>query len=336
MKRWLLAAVLCLEMSSAAFAEDVKIATYNIEHWAWRFDGRQVRAMARKLQAASPELKEQIEQLADEKVRLNDKNNWAAAEVIRMMDPDIMVFQEGCNQEDLNYFGRRWLQDAYPTLKVFPSNTGTREQHIGLIAKPGSKILKVMYQYYLEKDPVDKGSFASGDRNGEAGSENRLFARGPAFVLFESPGGKKFWLGVNHGKSKSGNSLDVTKWRNREAKRVQEIIKELEKTGPAEVIFGGDLNDELGMQEFEQQAGGDSIALLTGPPQDGLVLATRKLAEANAISFGGYYNSRYRSMIDHFVVTKSLANKVADVKVINTGLAPVASDHFPVLLTIKF
>lgn len=336
MKRLLLSALLLAGCASSALAEDVKIATYNIEHWAERFDGRQVRAMAKKLTPATEADKALLEEVIDQKVKNNDKLNWAAAEVIRAMDPDIMVFQEGCNQEDLNYFGNRWLQNAYETLKVFPSNTGAREQNIGVIAKPGFKVLKVMDQYHKEKDPVDKGNFATGDRNGEAGSQNLLFARGPAFVLFESPGGHQFWVGVNHQKSKSGNSLDVTKWRNREASRIHEIIKELEKSGPADVIFGGDLNDELGQQEYEGQAGGDSIALIQGPPADGVVMATRKLAEANAVSFGGYFNTRYRSMIDHFFVTKSLADKFSDVKIVKDGLAPIASDHYPVIMTVKF
>ena len=331
MKRLLIAAVTtCLALTNAARAEDVKIATYNVEHWNDRFNTRQVRATLKKLGDT-----EELKELADNNARANDKANWAAAEVIRAMDPDIMVFEEGCTQEDLNYFGHRWLEDAYATMKVFPSNTGERNQHIGLIAKPGFKILKTMDQYHLEKDSVAK-PFATGERNGEAGSENRLFARGPAFVLMESPGGKQFWVGVNHQKSKSGNSLDVTRWRNREATRVHGIIKELEKTGPADVVFGGDLNDELGMQEFEQEAGGDSIALIQGPPADGVVLATRKLAEANAVSFGGYWSTRYRSMIDHFFVTKSLADKVADVKIFKDGLAPVASDHYPVVMTLRF
>ena len=328
--KWLLTVVMLLCVISAVHAEDIKIATYNVEHWNDRFNARDVRATLKKLGDT-----EELKALGDNNAHANDKSNWAVAQVIRAMDPDVMVFEEGCNQEDLNYFGHRWLEDAYATMKVFPTNTGARAQNIGLIAKPGFKVIKTMDQYYLEKDTVQK-TFATGERNGEAGSENRLFARGPAFVLLESPDGKQFWVGVNHEKSKSGNTLDVTKWRNREATRVHQIIKELEATGPADVVFGGDLNDELGMQEFEQEAGGDSIALIQGPPEDGVVLATRKLAEANAISFGGYWNTRYRSMIDHFFVTKSLADKVADVKIFKDGLAPIASDHYPVVMTLRF
>lgn len=327
MKRFFVIAALLLGLAGSASAEEVKIVTYNVERWAERFDSRQVRAWARK-QPQSEELK----QLVDTHVRRNDRLNWAVATVIQKMDPDILVFQEGCNQEDLNYFGQRWLQDTYPTMRVFPSNTG-REQHIGLIAKPGFKVLKVMDQYHKEKNPQPVAG-AAGDDDGAGG--DLLFARGPAFALMQSPGGRQFWVGVNHHKSKSGNSVAVARWRNREAVRAREIIKELEKAGPADVVYGGDLNDEIGMQEFEQQAGGDSIALMVGPPQDGLVLATAKLADANAVSFGGYFSDRYRSFIDHFFVTKSLKDKIVDVKIINDGLAPIASDHYPVMLTLKF
>ena len=207
MKRFAIAAALLCGLATSAWAEDVKIATYNVEHWNDRFDAKEMRAWARK-QPKSDELTK----LVDDHVHTNDKNNWAVAQTIIAMDPDIMVFEEGCNQEDLNYFGNRWLENRYATLKVFPSNTGERAQNVGMIAKPGFKVLKVMDQYYLEKDSQPK-PFATAERNGEAGSENRLFARGPSFVLFESPGGKQFWVGVNHQKSKSGNSLDVTKWR---------------------------------------------------------------------------------------------------------------------------
>jgi endonuclease/exonuclease/phosphatase family metal-dependent hydrolase len=127
--------------------------------------------------------------------------------------------------------------------------------------------------------------------------------------------------------------VNVTKWRNREAAREREIIVELAKSGD-DVVFGGDTNDELGFQEFEQQAGGDSIAIRTGT--DGkVVLATKELADKNEISFGGYFNDRYRSFIDHMFVSASLAGRVKSVSVYKDGLATVASDHYPVVMVIE-
>jgi len=315
----------------AVRAENVRIVTWNVELWQQRFDSKKINALAKK----SPG-DEDLQNLARKNKEWDDKENWFVATV--MLDPklapDILLFEEGCDQDNLKYFNHHWLKDAFETLMVFPTNTG-RDQNIGMMLKPGFKVLKVQDDYYKEKDPVEKPFLEKG--SGEAGPNgDMLFARGPAFVLVETPAGNKLWVGINHEKSKHGNSLDVAKWRNREADRVHQIIKEVEKEGPTpDVVFGGDMNDELGMQEFEQEAGGDSIEHIVGPPSDGIFMATRKLAESNAISYGGYYNEKYRSMIDHFFVTQSLKDKVADVQIFKEGLAPVASDHYPVVMTLK-
>ena len=109
-------------------------------------------------------------------------------------------------QEELEAFNKKWLKGAYETAIVFPGNSG-RGQTLGMLAKPGFKIVDRKDQYHLEPDT---GKNARGER---------LFARGPAFVLIESPSGYRFWVGVTHQKSKSDNSVDVTQWRNREATR---------------------------------------------------------------------------------------------------------------------
>jgi hypothetical protein len=49
--------------------------------------------------------------------------------------------------------------------------------------------------------------------------------------------------------------VEDSKWRNREATRTHEIIKEIEKAGPSDVMLLGDMNDELGMDESEKVAG---------------------------------------------------------------------------------
>jgi len=311
-------------------AEEVKIAAYNIEMWSHRFDSRAMTKWA-KTQPKSDELTELVKKNKEE----DDKGNWEVATVIQAMNPDIMLFEEGCSQDDLEYFNKRWLGGAYATLKVFPNNSG-RDQNVGIIAKPGFKVLKVMDDYYKEPDTVAKDWLKNDPEEQKVAADNRLFARGPGFILFQTPGGKQLWVGVNHEKSKHGNSIDVAKWRTREALRMHQIILDLQKQGPADVVFGGDMNDELGLQEFEQEAGGDSIALIQGPAQDGVILATKPLADKGEFSFGGYYNTRFRSLIDHFFVTKSLKDNIEDVSIFKAGLAPAASDHYPVVLTLKF
>jgi endonuclease/exonuclease/phosphatase family metal-dependent hydrolase len=264
------------------------------------------------------------ELIAEEQVQ-NNEDNWEVSQVIldKSFDPDVLVVEEGCNQSDLSYFNKRWLNGAYETVVQFPSNTD-REQHLDMLLKPGFKILQRRDKYRDEKDPVGN------ERGG------MLFARGPVFCLILSPGGYKFWVGVTHQKSKRDNNIANTEWRNRESKRTHEIMKELEKEGPNDVMLLGDMNDEYGVQEFEAQGGGDTVANLVGQASDGFVLVTRKPADAKEFSFGGYWNTKYRSLIDHVVVTPGMKNQILDVKVVKAPpLAPVASDHYPVMVTIK-
>jgi endonuclease/exonuclease/phosphatase family metal-dependent hydrolase len=234
------------------------------------------------------------------------------------------VVQEGCGQSDLSFFNKRWLNNAYATVVQFPSNTD-REQHLNILLKPGFKILQRRDRYHEEKD------HAGGNDRGA-----RLFARGPVFALIQSPGGYKFWVGTTHQKSKRDNDVPNTQWRNRESKRTHEIMKELERQGPNDVMLLGDMNDELGVQEFEAEGGGDTVANLVGPERDGFVLATRELHEAKEFSFGGYWRTDHRTLIDHVVVSRGMKNQIGDVKVVKTPpLAPAASDHYPVMVTVK-
>ena len=137
-------------------------------------------------------------------------------------------------------------------------------------------------------------------------------------------------------KSKSGNSVDVTKWRLREAKRTHEIMMELEKVAPGgDVMLVGDMNDELGLQEFEQEAGGDAIATLVGPENDGVILATKPLIDEGKISYGGYWRPEHRSFIDQILVTKEMKDQIESVQVFQEPMAKVASDHYPVFIKIK-
>jgi endonuclease/exonuclease/phosphatase family metal-dependent hydrolase len=102
-----------------------------------------------------------------------------------------------------------------------------------------------------------------------------------------------------------------------------------------DVILLGDMNDEPGVQEFEAQGGGDTIANLVGPPSDGFLLATKALADAKEFSFGGYWRTDFRTLIDHIVVSPDMKSQLGAVKVMKTiPMAPVASDHYPVMIEI--
>lgn len=322
MPKRLIAVVLSLAMFwiAKAGAETIRATTYNVEHFAEHFMAQ--RLTTQKFHQESEQNKEIVDKLRKE----GDEDNWEVAQTILdpAVNPDVIVMQECCNQKDLESFNRKWLDGAYETVIVFPSNTGDREQHVAMMIKPGFKVLEKKDQYYLEKDTAEN---ARGDR---------LFARGPSFVKIQSPGGYVFWMGTGHLKSKSGNSPAATQWRNREAKRTQEIIKEIAAAGPSDVLFLGDCNDESGFDnEFEQENGGDTIAALLGPPEDKFVLVTRPLLARGDQSFGGYWSDRFRSFIDHGVATPSMAQRVKRVSVFSEKLAPVASDHYPVTVQIE-
>jgi endonuclease/exonuclease/phosphatase family metal-dependent hydrolase len=312
--------VLVLLAAASARGENVRLATYNIENFHTLFEHR------RMAKLPPPNLPQEMDwaEMVREQRNQNQEDRWEVAQVVThpRVDADIIVIQEGCLQEDLEYFNKQWLDGVYDTVIVFPTNT-TRNQTLAMMLKPGFKVLEQSTQYHLEPDPVSS----------EPGA--RLFARGPAFCLVETPGGYRMWVGTTHQKSKSGNSVEVTQWRNREAQRTREIILELKKNDPHPVILLGDFNDELGIQEYELEGGGDVIANMIGDPADGLHLATRTLALDGEISFGGYWFGDRRSFIDHVIVTRDLRDKIQDVYVFQGSVAPVASDHYPVIVALK-
>jgi endonuclease/exonuclease/phosphatase family metal-dependent hydrolase len=303
-----------------AGAETITLATYNVEHFESHFEAFR---LSKQKEAQQPSL---IKELVDALKRSNDEDNWEVARVIthKAFSPDVLVLQEGCSKSNLEFFNKRWLQNAYETVIVFRSNTD-REQNLCMLLKPGFKVVQRKDQYYLEKDSV-------ANERGE-----RLFARGPAFALIETPGGYKCWVGVTHQKSKSDNSVEVTAWRNREAIRTHQIMRELAQEGPDDVILLGDMNDDIGVGEFEDepQSGGDTIANLVGPAKDGFALVTEKLAQSGQNSYGGYWNPRFRGLIDHVVVTPSMKDQIEKVSIFYGSLAPAASDHFPVLVKVR-
>ena len=305
----LLAALL---LAGIARAESITIATYNVEVFHEHF-------IAATQPTGNAELTRRLRADAD-------KDLWMIAQVILdpKLNPDILCLEECCEQAELDKFNKDWLKGAYESVIVFPTNSD-RHQQLGMMLKPGFKVLEKKDQYYLEKDP---GQNERGDR---------LFARGPSFVLVQSPGGYQFWVGVTHGKSKRGNNVEVAKWRNREASRLHEIAKEIEHSGKGngDVVVAGDMNDELGFQEFEQEAGGDSVALAVGPAEDGFVLATKPLIDAGKISYGGYWRPQFRSFIDQIIVSPEMKDQIQEVNVFQDGLARAASDHYPVYIRIN-
>src|SRR5690242_6191714 len=179
--------VTVLTFACAAGAETVTVATYNVEHFENHFLGFKLGKMKDAKQPGP------FQEAVDALKHSNDKENWEVARVIthKAFNPDILVIEEGCTQDNLTYFNHRWLHDGYGTVIQFPSNTD-RDQHLCMLLKPGFEILQKHDEYHLEKD-------TGGNERG-----NLLFARGPVFCLIQTPAGYKFWVGVTHQKSKYG------------------------------------------------------------------------------------------------------------------------------------
>ena len=304
----------------------VRLATYNVENWRTHFEAFHA-SKDDAVKAAMKSLKGTAGEDVMENLRYaNDEDQWEIAQVLLdpAFSPDVLVVQEGPPQSDLDYFNKKWLEGMYATVIVFPSNT-TRDQNLCALLKPGFRVVETRDKYHDEPDTIEN---KYGDK---------LFARGPAFLLVEAPTGYRFWVGTTHQKSKGGNSTEVTAWRNREAARTHEIMTQLAAEGPAGVILMGDTNDELGLQGYEVNpgSGGDATASLVGPPADGFVLETKPLIDAGAFSYGGYFKTDYRSFIDQIVVSPGAAAEVVGVGVNATPVAAMASDHYPVYVDLK-
>src|SRR5438552_1030174 len=144
--RQLLLLVLLLAFATFARAQTITVASYNIERFAERFEGHHA--------STQPIAKDPaVKQLISDMQKDNDKSNWEAAQVIKQLKPDILVIVEGPEQEDLDYFNRRWMDGFFKTDVVFPTNT-TRHQTLCLLVRPGFKIVQKRDQYYLENDTV--------------------------------------------------------------------------------------------------------------------------------------------------------------------------------------
>ena len=299
--------------------EVIRLATWNIENWRDHFEAWRRREERPADEAAQNALRQERYQ--------NEEDNWEIAQVF--LDPafaaDIVVFQEGCAQAELEEFNTTWLGGMYETVLIFKSND-ERGQTLGLMLKPGFKLIAREDEFHkLPDDPRDLNP-----------RSEYLFARGPGFALVETPGGARLWVGTNHQKSKGGgNDVAITRWRNAEAQATHQIMKDLVARGPEQLVFLGDMNDQLGIQAYELEGDGDVIAKVVGPAEDGFVLATRQLAIEAQPSYLGYWRTDHRTLVDHVVLSPALSGSSAAVQVFDTPWARVASDHLPVYVDLK-
>lgn len=355
-------------LAAPSLAEEFTVATYNIENFDTNFRGFHMKQAARKEPTADPTAKAAQDEAIKEEDEQNQEDQWEIAETILdpAFSPDILMIQEGPFQSDLEYFNKRWLKGAYETVLQLPTNVNPkRPQTLCVMMKPGFKILDKRDQYYLEEDTIknDRGNrlFARGPSflkvqtpggyvfwignthqkskgirlPSVATTQAAADAAEPEIPAADAAENKERDEPESQKELRARMEREANDWRIREAIRTHAIIKEIEAAGPSDVMLVGDMNDDLGMDKNEQVVGKDGIAEVVGPPADKLHLVTQKLADEKAISFGGYWRPRYRSLIDHVIVTDSMNPKVSDVHVFTGSLAKVASDHFPVIVKVN-
>jgi len=305
-----------------AGAEQVRLATYNIEQFMKMFDQNR---MPRRSQNR-------------EELFRDEEDLYEVARTIRLgrFDADILGIQECCTQPMLEQFNRRWLGGKYAFVKVFPGNV--EGMHVGMLAKAGFEVLEVRDKYYLDKDPVDDSQLRAMRRQ-EGIAEDRLFSRGPAFVKFRTPGGSVLWVGCTHAKSKFRNSKAATRWRVRDIQRTRQICGELIAAGTDKLVMLGDFNDDFGMDEHEKALGVDAVeTFLAGRGAEKLLCLTRPLL-AKDPSLASYHCQikppKYRSFLDHVFVSPALARFVGRTYLVDDPVAAVASDHYPVVTILN-
>jgi exonuclease III len=309
------------EAPKATQTEQVRIGSWNIEHFMKMFDQDRMPLRAQ----------EQSELWRDE------EDQYEVARVIKdtSFAPDILVIEECCDEAMLKLFNRKWLPGIYPYIKVFTSNTDG--QFLGIMAKAGFEPQQVK-EYYLDKDPLqDKRITNDKEELNSSEGENRLFCRGPGFVLFKTSKGNQVWVGTTHSKSKSGNSKAVTEWRIRELERTRQICGELIKAGPSKrLVLLGDFNDDFGMDNYEKGLGIDAVeTMLKGTlPEEKLVCLDEAIWKSDPTAASYHCEikpKRFRSFLDHAFASPELAASVKSTVLIQESIAYVASDHLPIL-----
>ena len=129
MRRILGVFVMALATCAISQAEDITVATYNIELFHQRFSPT-------SQPISNPEVSRRLRAGAD-------KDLWMISQVILdpKLNPDIICIEECCEQNELEKFNTDWLKNAYETVIVFPTNT-ERHQTLGMMLKHGFKVLE--------------------------------------------------------------------------------------------------------------------------------------------------------------------------------------------------
>ncbi|WP_257787952.1 endonuclease/exonuclease/phosphatase family protein [Limihaloglobus sulfuriphilus] len=300
----------------------MRVATYNIEHFMRMFDQQKMPERSRNM----------TELYSDE------EDVYEVAAVIKSKDfnADIIAIQECCDEQMLELFVKKWLDGEYEYAKVSYGNTDG--QYLGFLVRKGWSV-RDFREYVDIKDPADDRSLRSFKEREGKDFFDFLFSRGPAFILVESPGGTSFWVGCTHVKSKYGNNEAVTKWRLREIDKTRQICAELLAGGKTDkLVILGDFNDTIGMDKYEKIVGADVVMRMTeGSGGEELKMLTRKLSDSGKASYHCEFKPRYyRGFLDHVFASPAMAECFESALMVESPVAAVASDHYPVVCEFEF
>jgi endonuclease/exonuclease/phosphatase family metal-dependent hydrolase len=287
--------------------EEVVVATWNIEHFMMLFDQEMMPERSRNT----------TEYYRD------DEDLYEIARTMKLpqMDADVILIQEGPTQAMLELFVRERLGGRYAFVKSFEGNT--EGQYLCMLIKPGFRVV----QERVFKEDID------------AVSGKLLFSRGPAFVLLETPKGRRIWIGTTHAKSKADNSKSVTEWRIREMVRTRQICGQLLSEGQTDfLLMGGDFNDDFGLDSYEKSVGQDGAAVMvSGEGKEKLICLDEAIWKKNPQAASYHCEikpPRYRSFLDHFFASPALAERMKGIALVDDPIAAVASDHYPLVVRL--
>ncbi len=206
----------------------LKIGTFNTENLFLRYKllAKERGSMGKKKVDPAKFIKEggHINMLGYEILDEGQRKN--TARVILENNPDVICLQEVENLETLKQFNSKYLNRKYPYAMLIDGND-LRQIDVGILSK-------------LEIGGVRTHQFDKDDK-GEIFSRDCL----EADIFLDKKGTKILTLFVNHFKSRLGGEEKTSEKRERQVKRVVEIIQERFDTeiNKANFIVLGDFND---------------------------------------------------------------------------------------------
>jgi endonuclease/exonuclease/phosphatase family metal-dependent hydrolase len=217
------------------------------------------------------------------------------ARVIKDVDADIQAVVEADNRVALRDFSAIMLGfvkgTPYDHVMLIDGND-QRGIDVGVLTRTGFDIVRI-------RSHVD-----------DADSKGQIFSRDCPEYTIKTPSGAEIVLLVNHLKSKGfGKQSENDAKRKRQATRVAEIYKGLQKEGQTNVVVLGDFNDFPGQPPLVPLLGNTDLRDITDHPKftgDGRP--------------GTFQNGTKSDKIDYILLSPNLFSKVTGGRIFRKGV----------------